>query len=148
MLRPASVRPTCLVVRWSRRARSDDSSQATCLVTLALDMPSRRAAPVKLPSRATSTNTCMQRKRSIDLAFPNAKQSDCMATDNLLEAFRSLGDLTGTISDVLDQLGIVGAVPAAVLRPSDPKARIVGRALTVLNHARKQSVPEAVASKK
>src|SRR5688572_445613 len=78
---------------------------------------------------------------------------DCMtvdlkADDELLAQFRNLGDLTGTISDVLDQLGIAGAVPAAVLRPSDPKARIAGRALTVLNRARKESVPEAVATRK
>jgi regulator of RNase E activity RraA len=71
-----------------------------------------------------------------------------MAGHDLLEAFRNLGDLTGTVSDVLDQLGIVGAVPAAVLKPSDPTARIVGRALTVLNRARKETVPEAVATKK
>ena len=71
-----------------------------------------------------------------------------MVAKDLLEQFRRLGDLTGTVSDVLDQLGIVGAVPAAVLKPSDPKARIVGRALTVLNRARKETVPEAVASKK
>jgi 4-hydroxy-4-methyl-2-oxoglutarate aldolase len=71
-----------------------------------------------------------------------------MVGDDVLEAFRNLGDLTGTISDVLDQLGIVGAVPASVLRPSEPNARIVGRALTVLNRARRESVPEAVATKK
>jgi len=71
-----------------------------------------------------------------------------MAEQEILERFLSLGDLTGTVSDVLDQLGIVGAVPASVLRPSDPKARIVGRALTVLNRARKESVPQAVATKK
>ncbi len=71
-----------------------------------------------------------------------------MVSDDLLESFRNLGDLTGTVSDVLDQLGIVGAVPAAILRPSDPKARIVGRALTVLNQPRRQSVPEAVATRK
>jgi len=71
-----------------------------------------------------------------------------MAEQEMLERFRSLGDLTGTVSDVLDQLGIVGAVPASVLRPSDPKARIVGCALTVLNRARKESVPAAVATKK
>ena len=71
-----------------------------------------------------------------------------MIAKDTLEGFRNLGDLTGTVSDVLDQLGLVGAVPAAVLKPSDPKARIVGRALTVLNRARKESVPEAVASKK
>jgi 4-hydroxy-4-methyl-2-oxoglutarate aldolase len=71
-----------------------------------------------------------------------------MVEQDTLDGFRNLGDLTGTVSDVLDQLGIVGAVPASVLRPSDPKARIVGRALTVHNRARTQSVPEAVATKK
>jgi 4-hydroxy-4-methyl-2-oxoglutarate aldolase len=85
---------------------------------------------------------------SIDWPFPIAKQSDCMAEHDPLAAFRNLGDLTGTVSDVLDQLGIVGAVPAATLKPSDPGARIVGRALTVLNRARKETVPQAVATKK
>jgi hypothetical protein len=28
--------------------------------------------------------------------------------DEVVEGFRALGDLTGTVSDVLDQLGIVG----------------------------------------
>jgi len=66
----------------------------------------------------------------------------------IVEGFRSLGDLTGTTSDVLDQLGIAGAVPASVLRPSDPKARIVGCAITVHNRARGETVAEAVAKKK
>jgi regulator of RNase E activity RraA len=66
----------------------------------------------------------------------------------VLEGFRALGDLTGTVSDILDQLGIAGAVPASVLRPSDPKARIVGPALTVHNRARTDSVAVAVAGKK
>jgi regulator of RNase E activity RraA len=51
----------------------------------------------------------------------------------IVEGFRALEDLTGTTSDALDECGIAGAVPASTLRPSDPKARIVGRALTVLN---------------
>jgi 4-hydroxy-4-methyl-2-oxoglutarate aldolase len=66
----------------------------------------------------------------------------------VLEGFRALGDLTGTVSDVLDQLGIAGAVPGSVLKPSDPTARIVGRAITVLNRARTDSVAAAVAQKK
>jgi regulator of RNase E activity RraA len=66
----------------------------------------------------------------------------------VLQGFRALGDLTGTVSDVLDQLGIAGAVPASVLRPSDPQARIAGRAITVLNRARTDSVAEAVGGKK
>jgi len=71
-----------------------------------------------------------------------------MVSEEILAAFRSLGDLTGTVSDVLDQLGLVGAVPAAVLKPSDPAARIAGRALTVLNRPRRETVPEAVATKR
>ena len=52
----------------------------------------------------------------------------------LLEGFRALEDLTGTTSDALDQCGLAATVPGSVLRPTDPKARIVGQALTVLNH--------------
>ena len=52
---------------------------------------------------------------------------------NVIGGFRALEDLTGTTSDALDECGIAGAVPATVLKPTDPKARIVGQALTVLN---------------
>ena len=51
----------------------------------------------------------------------------------ILEGFRALGDLTGTVSDALDDCGINGAVPGSLLKPTDPSARIVGQALTVLN---------------
>lgn len=66
--------------------------------------------------------------------------------DGIVEGFRAFGDLTGTASDAMDELGIVGVVPAAVLRPTDPKARIVGRALTVRNIAANVPVPESVKS--
>src|ERR1700688_931420 len=56
-----------------------------------------------------------------------------MLAAGLLDGLRALPDLTGIASDAMDELGSVGAVPAAVLRPTDPKARIVGRALTVRN---------------
>jgi len=52
---------------------------------------------------------------------------------SILDGFRALGDLTGTTSDALDECGIAGAVPAPTLRPTDPRARIVGQAITVLN---------------
>ena len=48
----------------------------------------------------------------------------------ILEGFRALGDLTGTTSDALDECGIAGV---ALLRPTDPRARIVGQAITVEN---------------
>ena len=65
---------------------------------------------------------------------------------DLLAGFRALPDLTGIVSDAMDELGIVGAVPAALLTPRDPSARLVGRALTVRNVAAKSAVsaPTAV----
>src|SRR5271167_640472 len=63
---------------------------------------------------------------------------------DILNGFRALHDLTGIASDAMDELGIVGAVPAAVLRPNDPKARVVGRALTVHNIAASAPVPDKV----
>jgi 4-hydroxy-4-methyl-2-oxoglutarate aldolase len=55
---------------------------------------------------------------------------------SILEGFRALSDLTGTTSDALDECRIAGVVPGSTLRPTDPAARIVGQALTVLNQKR------------
>ena len=62
----------------------------------------------------------------------------------IVDGYRALPDLTGIVSDAMDELGIIGAVPAAMLRPSDPSARIVGRALTVRNIPASAPVPEMV----
>src|ERR1700684_1232471 len=62
----------------------------------------------------------------------------------ILDGYRALPDLTGLTSDAMDELGIAGAVPAALLRPTDPHARLVGRALTVRNVARTAAVSDAV----
>ncbi len=51
----------------------------------------------------------------------------------VLAGFRELEDLSGTISDAMDEMGIVGVVPSSVLRPTIPGARIVGTALTLRN---------------
>jgi len=52
---------------------------------------------------------------------------------HVIGGFRALEDLTGTTSDALDECGIVGVVPASILRPTIPAAKIVGQAVTVLN---------------
>ena len=61
----------------------------------------------------------------------------------ILEGYRALGDLTGTTSDALDQCGVRGAVPGSVLRPTDPRARLVGQALTVKNEQRAFSLEKS-----
>ena len=58
----------------------------------------------------------------------------------ILEAFRALVDLTGTLSDAMDELGLVGVIPAAVLAPNLRGARVVGQAITVRNVERQESV--------
>jgi regulator of RNase E activity RraA len=66
---------------------------------------------------------------------------------DLMEAYRALGDLSGIVSDACDELGISCGVPAAILRPTDPKARVAGQALTVHNRRLEVPVAEAVATK-
>ena len=63
---------------------------------------------------------------------------------DVLDGYRGLPDLTGIASDAMDELGIVGVVPAALLVPRDPSARLVGRALTVRNVAATAPVPDKV----
>lgn len=64
----------------------------------------------------------------------------------LLAAFRALEDLSGVVSDALDELGIAGAVPASVLKPTDARAKLCGPALTVLNRPLGLPVAKAVRS--
>ncbi len=51
----------------------------------------------------------------------------------VIERFLALEDLSGTISDVLDKLGVRGVVGSSILHPTLQSARIVGPAVTVRN---------------
>src|SRR4051794_13636681 len=53
--------------------------------------------------------------------------------EGVIERFKDLGDASGVVSDVMDELGITGVVGASVLRPTMAGAVIVGPALTVRN---------------
>lgn len=50
-----------------------------------------------------------------------------------IDAFLKLEDLTPTVSDILDMLGMPGAVPASVLKPLLQGNRIAGPAITLRN---------------
>lgn len=65
----------------------------------------------------------------------------------ILAGYRTLVDLTGTVSDAMDELGIVGVVPAYVLPPVTPGTRIVGPALTVRNIQRTAQIQRAALEK-
>ena len=61
----------------------------------------------------------------------------------VVDGYKVLVDLTGTISDAMDQLGIVGVVPAYVLPPVAPGKRVVGPAVTVRNIQRVAQIHKA-----
>ena len=61
----------------------------------------------------------------------------------IIEGYRALGDASGILSDVMDELGITGVVGASVLKPTIAGARIVGPALTVRNIVQREHVYEA-----
>ncbi len=54
----------------------------------------------------------------------------------VIQQFLELDDLTSTISDILDSLGLNGAIAASYLKPVIPGKKIVGTAITL------RSIPE------
>lgn len=79
------------------------------------------------------------RERIAALDFPRPPRE-------VIESFLALTDLAGTVSDAMDELGIAGAVPGALLEPTLPGARMVGPALTLRNIM--QSVPASLGAQR
>ena len=63
--------------------------------------------------------------------------------EGIIDGFRALGDATGIVSDVMDELGITGVIGASVLKPTIPGSSIVGPALTLRNIVQREHVYEA-----
>jgi regulator of RNase E activity RraA len=61
----------------------------------------------------------------------------------LIEGYRSLGHASGILSDIMDELGITGAIAASVLRPTMQGVCIAGPALTVRNMIQREHPYEA-----
>ncbi len=62
---------------------------------------------------------------------------------SVIDGFKALVDLTATVSDVMDELGLVGVVSATELPPITIGKRIVGPALTVRNIPRRNQIHKA-----
>ena len=65
----------------------------------------------------------------------------------ILDGLRNLVDLTGTLSDACDELGIVAIIPGYVLPPVNTGKRIVGPAVTVRNIAHATQIHKAAQDK-
>lgn len=57
----------------------------------------------------------------------------------LIERLKLIQDLSSTVSDVLDELGLIGATGASILRPTLPGGRVIGTAITVRNQEQRVS---------
>ncbi len=55
---------------------------------------------------------------------------------SIIDQFLKLDDLTSTISDILDSMGLCGAIPASFMAPILPDRKMVGPAITL------RSIPE------
>lgn len=62
--------------------------------------------------------------------------------EGIIDGYRALGQASGLLSDVMDELGITGVVAASVLKPTLPGSCIVGPALTVRNIIQREHVYE------
>ncbi|MBC7779133.1 MAG: RraA family protein [Proteobacteria bacterium] len=91
-------------------------------------------------TRSRTLTGKVPRERIVMLELPRLEAS-------VLDGYRALVDLTGTVSDAMDALGIVGTVPAFVLQPMLAGKRAVGQALTVRNVEKKQQIFRAASEK-
>lgn len=60
----------------------------------------------------------------------------------LIEGFKSITDASSIISDIMDEMGITGAIGASVLKPTIANSTMVGPALTVRNILQREHVYE------
>ena len=63
---------------------------------------------------------------------------------DVVSRFTALDDLSATVSDALDALGVQGALGATTLFPTLPEQRIVGRAITLRNSPSRMGTFKAV----
>lgn len=65
----------------------------------------------------------------------------------LVARFQALGDATGIVSDIMDQLGLTGVIGASLLKPTLPGTCVVGPALTVRNTVQREHPYETAKAK-
>ncbi|TXN30570.1 RraA family protein [Lacisediminihabitans profunda] len=64
--------------------------------------------------------------------------------DTIIARFLALDDLSATVADALDALGINGCIGSSTLVPTLPSERIVGRAITLRNSPSRVDIYKAV----
>lgn len=65
----------------------------------------------------------------------------------IIQEFLAMDDLTGTVSDVLDSLGLYGIVPGSFLSPIIPGTKIAGTAITLRSIPERKTVTQGLHDK-
>jgi 4-hydroxy-4-methyl-2-oxoglutarate aldolase len=91
-------------------------------------------AEVTMAERKLTGKIARERLRMMETPRPPA---------GIIQGFRALGDASGIVSDVMDELGITGVIGASVLNPTLAGQSIVGPALTLRNIMQREHVYEA-----
>src|SRR3954470_6117973 len=86
-----------------------------------------------MPERKLTGKIARERIRMLEVPRPPA---------GIVEGFQALEHASGILSDIMDELGITGAIAASVLKPTLPGACIVGPALTVRNIVQREHAYE------
>ena len=66
------------------------------------------------------------RERIARIKFPRVSKA-------IVEGYLALEDMTTTVSDVLDSLGIYGSIPSSYIKPIIPGSKLAGPAVTIRN---------------
>lgn len=66
------------------------------------------------------------RERISKIKFPRVSKE-------IIDGYYELEDMSTTVSDVLDSMGIYGAIPTSYIKPVIPGSKIVGPAVTIRN---------------
>ena len=83
----------------------------------------------------------VRQERISKIKFPRIPQE-------YIDQFMALEDVTSTVSDVMDSLGIAGAVSASHIKPLFPNRKIVGTAVTLRNIPERMSCTQGYVDKR
>lgn len=66
---------------------------------------------------------------------------------DIIDRYLAVKDLTTSVSDVLDAMGVNGSVPASYVRPMNPGQKVVGPAVTIRNLPSRKTPTQGYADK-
>ena len=83
----------------------------------------------------------VRQERISQIKFPRISKE-------IIDQYMALDDVTSTVSDIMDTMGIAGAVSASHIKPVFPNRKIVGTAVTLRNIPERMTVTQGYVAKR